>query len=107
MAVTIRLQRQGAKKHPFYRVVVADSRRARNGKFLEWVGTYNPGKDPAALDLELARIDEWVKNGAQPSDTVRHLVNQFRRRAAAAPAAGTAAPAPAPAAKAPKAAKKG
>jgi len=95
MAVTIRLQRHGAKKHPFYRVVVADSRRARNGKFLEWVGTYNPGKEPVALDLELPRIDEWVKNGAQPSDVVRDLIKMARKRGVAAPAAAAATPVPA------------
>lgn len=106
MAVTIRLQRHGAKKHPFYRVVVADSRRARNGKFLEWVGTYNPGVEPVALKLELPRIEEWVKNGAQPSDTVRELVKMARKLAAANPTGVTAPAAAAPAAKAPRAAKK-
>ena len=89
MAVTIRLSRQGAKKHPYYRVVVADSRRARNGRFLEWVGTYNPGTNPVALDLEMPRIEEWLKNGANPSLTVKELIKLARKQggAAAAPAA--------------------
>ena len=96
MAVTIRLSRQGAKKHPFYRVVVADSRRPRDGKFLEWIGTYNPGTNPVALDLEMPRIEEWLKNGARPSLTVKELIKLARKQAGAAPAA---APATKPAAK--------
>ncbi|MEW5851676.1 MAG: 30S ribosomal protein S16 [Myxococcota bacterium] len=81
MAVTIRLSRQGAKKHPFYRLMVADSRRGRDGKFLEWVGTYNPGTKPETLDFELDRINEWIKKGAQPSDTVRNLLKRHAARA--------------------------
>lgn len=83
MAVTIRLSRQGAKKHPFYRVVVADSRRWRDGKFLERVGTYNPGTEPVALKLDLPRIDHWVSQGAQPSETVGQLIKRARKAAPA------------------------
>jgi small subunit ribosomal protein S16 len=89
MAVTIRLSRQGAKKHPHYRVMVADRRRSRDGKFLEWVGTYNPGKEPVALNLELPRIDEWLQKGAVPSQTVKELIKRARA-AAPAPAAAKA-----------------
>lgn len=96
MAVTIRLQRQGAKKHPFYRVVVADSRRARDGRFLELVGTYNPGKEPVALNLQLPRIDEWLSNGATPSDTVKELIKAARKAGTVGiPAAPAAVAAPA------------
>ena len=81
MAVTIRLSRQGAKKHPFYRVMVADSRRWRDGQFLEQVGTYNPSAKETGLNLDLSSIDTWLRNGAQPSDTVRVLIKQARKAA--------------------------
>jgi small subunit ribosomal protein S16 len=90
MAVTIRLSRQGAKKHPYYRVMVADQRRWRDGSFLEQVGTYNPGKDPVVLALDLVAVDSWIKKGAQPSQTVRELIKLARKNAAAAPAAAVA-----------------
>ena len=89
MAVTIRLTRQGAKKHAYYRVVVADSRRSRDGKFLEWVGSYNPGLKPEKVEFELPRIDYWISKGARPSDTVRNLLKRHRpalEKAAATPA---------------------
>lgn len=89
MAVTIRLARKGAKKHAFYRVMVADSRRPRNGKFLEWVGSYNPGLNPPLVDLDMPRVEYWLKNGAQTSLTVKELI-KVAKAAAAAPAAAPA-----------------
>ena len=74
MAVKIRLRRMGAKKAPFYRVVVADSRSPRDGRFIEEVGTYNPMTNPAEVNLDMEKIDKWVKNGAQPTDTVKKLI---------------------------------
>ena len=74
MAVKIRLRRMGAKKAPFYRVVVADSRSPRDGRFIEEVGTYNPMTNPAEVKLDMEKIDKWVKNGAQPTDTVKKLI---------------------------------
>lgn len=78
MAVTIRLARQGAKKHPHYRVVVTNTRSPRDGKFIEWVGIYSPTAQPPKLDLEMARIEYWMKNGAVPSDTVKALIRRNR-----------------------------
>lgn len=73
MAVKIRLKRMGAKKSPFYRIVVADSRSPRDGRFIETVGTYNPVANPAALEINEELALQWLKNGAKPSDTVRNL----------------------------------
>jgi small subunit ribosomal protein S16 len=73
MATAIRLARRGSKKHPTYRIVVADSRRARDGRFIENIGFYNPQTDPSTIDVDETRAKEWLKNGAQPSDTVRKL----------------------------------
>ena len=87
MAVKIRLQRFGTKKRPYYRIVAADSRVKRDGRFLEQVGTYDPMKTPGAIRLKLERIEHWVSVGAQPSDTVASLVRQFRRENAAVAAA--------------------
>lgn len=72
--VKIRLRRIGAKKKPFYRVVVADSRTARNGRFIESIGTYDPNTDPPAIKLDNERVEYWLGNGAQPSDTARGLL---------------------------------
>lgn len=72
--VKIRLRRMGAKKRPFYRLVVADSRTARNGRFIELVGTYDPNLDPPAINLNKERIEYWLGTGAQPSDTARWLL---------------------------------
>ena len=72
--VRIRLARVGSKKNPIYRVVVADSRSPRDGKFLEIVGRYNPQTDPSVIELEEDRIRDWVSKGARPSDTVRKLL---------------------------------
>ena len=76
MGVKIRLARHGAKKRPFYRIVVADSEAPRDGKFLEKVGTYNPTLDPAAVDLKAERIKYWIDKGAIPTDTVRNLLRK-------------------------------
>ena len=74
MAVKIRLRRMGAKKAPFYRVVVADSRYPRDGRFIEEVGTYNPLKNPAEFKVDAEKVQTWIKNGAQPTDTVKSLL---------------------------------
>ena len=76
MAVKIRLARHGAKKAPFYRVVVADSRSPRDGRFIDMVGRYNPCVEPSMIDLDLEKIDEWIKKGAQPTDTVKALLKK-------------------------------
>ena len=74
MAVKIRLARHGAKKAPYYRVVVADARARRDGRYIEQVGTYNPCVDPIAVNLDMEKINAWIKNGAQPTDTVARLI---------------------------------
>ena len=74
--VKIRLRRMGAKKKPFYRIVVADSRSPRDGRSIEEVGTYNPLTDPAEVTVKVDRVQEWIKNGAQPTDTVRALLKK-------------------------------
>jgi small subunit ribosomal protein S16 len=76
MAVKIRLARHGAKKKPFYRIVVADSESPRDGKYLENVGTYNPLLDPAQVTLKSDRVQFWMDQGAKPSDTVRSLLKK-------------------------------
>ena len=81
MAVKIRLARHGAKKAPYYRVVVADSRAPRDGRLIEEVGRYNPCTDPSTIKLDLAKIDEWIANGAQPTDTVARLIETARKEA--------------------------
>lgn len=76
MAVKIRLRRMGAKKAPFYRVVVADSRYPRDGRFIEEIGTYNPLVHPADIKIDGDKAVKWLKNGAQPTDTVKSLLNK-------------------------------
>ena len=76
MAVKIRLKRMGSKKSPFYRVVVADSRSPRDGRFNETIGTYNPLLNPAEVSINEELALQWLANGAQPSDTVRNLLSQ-------------------------------
>ena len=76
MAVKIRLNRMGAKKNPFYRIVVADSRAPRDGRFIEEIGTYNPLTDPVEIKIDSERAQQWIKNGAQPTDTVRVLLKK-------------------------------
>jgi len=74
--VKIRLRRMGAKKNPYYRIVVADSRFPRDGRFIEELGTYDPLADPALVNFNAERADYWIKNGAQPTDTVRALLKK-------------------------------
>ena len=76
MAVKIRLKRMGAKKNPFYRVVVADSRYPRDGRFIEEIGTYNPLMNPSEFKVDAEKVQKWIKNGAQPTDTVRALLKK-------------------------------
>lgn len=78
MAVKIRLARHGAKKAPYYRVVVADSRSPRDGRFIEEVGRYNPCTDPAMVKFDFEKIDKWLANGAQPTETVARLIKTAR-----------------------------
>ena len=77
MAVKIRLKRMGAKKAPFYRVVVADSRAPRDGRFIEEIGYYNPTTEPATVKIDAEKAANWIKNGAQPSDTVKRLLSKM------------------------------
>ncbi len=74
MAVKIRLRRMGAKKAPFYRVVVADSRYPRDGRFIEEIGYYNPTTEPATIKIDAEAAKKWIGNGAQPTDTVRSIL---------------------------------
>ena len=74
--VKIRLRRMGAKKAPFYRVVVADSRYPRDGRFIEEIGTYAPRQSPAAVNIDVERAQAWIRTGAQPTDTVRDLLKK-------------------------------
>ncbi len=74
MAVKIRLTRLGDKKSPFYRVIVADSRSPRDGKFIDILGTYNPLTNPAEIKIDNEKAKTWIKNGAQPTDTARNLL---------------------------------
>ena len=76
MAVKIRLRRMGAKKAPFYRVIVADSRAPRDGKCIEDIGTFDPMKTPAIVNIDAEKAQQWIKNGAQPTDTVKALLKQ-------------------------------
>ncbi|MBQ9083501.1 MAG: 30S ribosomal protein S16 [Clostridia bacterium] len=73
MAVKIRLRRMGAKKNPFYRIVVADSRYPRDGRFIEEIGTYNPMTEPSTLKVDADKAKDWIAKGAQPTDTVKAL----------------------------------
>ncbi|EJW96297.1 30S ribosomal protein S16 [gut metagenome] len=76
MAVKIRLRRMGAKKAPFYRVVVADSRFPRDGRFIEEIGYYDATKDPSVISIDGEKAKKWIANGAQPTDTVRNLLKK-------------------------------
>ncbi len=84
MAVHIRLARAGAKKKPFYRVVVTDQRSPREGRFLESIGTYDPSKDPGVLVMKKERLEYWTKSGAVPSATVNRLLKRQTKLEAAA-----------------------
>ncbi len=74
--VKIRLRRMGAKKNPFYRIVVADSRSPRDGRCIEEIGTYNPLTEPATVSVDGEKAQAWIKNGAQPTDTVKALLKK-------------------------------
>lgn len=78
MAVKIRLARHGAKKRPYYRVVVADGRMPRDGRYIELVGRYNPLTNPKVIDINLEKVDEWIAKGAQPTNSVSHLIDVAR-----------------------------
>ncbi|HEV2840884.1 MAG TPA: 30S ribosomal protein S16 [Chthoniobacterales bacterium] len=94
MAVSIRLRREGARNRPYYKVVVADSRSPRDGKFIEILGTYDPKKPDHNSTLQLDRIEHWISKGAQPSDTVRSLIKKNKKQSdeAATPDAATSVP---------------
>jgi small subunit ribosomal protein S16 len=83
LAVKIRLARHGAKKHPYYRVVVVDGREKRDGRPLEEVGRYNPLTNPKTIELDLEKVDAWIAQGAQPSSAVAHLIDIVRTGAPA------------------------
>ncbi len=74
MAVKIRLRRMGAKKAPFYRIVVADSRYPRDGRFIEEIGTYDPTKNPSVINVNAEKVTNWMSKGAQPTDTVKKIL---------------------------------
>ena len=74
--VKIRLRRAGAKKAPFYKVVVADSRSPRDGRIIEQIGTYNPMTDPSQISIDAQKVEEWIRKGAQPTDTVKSLLKR-------------------------------
>ena len=86
MAVSIRLRREGAKNRPYYKVVVADSRSPRDGKFIEIIGTYDPKKPGHNSTLKLDRAEYWISKGAQASDTVRSLIKKNKKQVASASA---------------------
>ena len=76
MAVKIRLRRMGAKKAPFYRIVVADGRYPRDGRFIEEIGYYDPTKEPSVVQVDAEKAKTWIQNGAQPTDTVRVILKK-------------------------------
>src|SRR5207237_8616861 len=94
MAVSIRLRREGARNRPYYKVVVADSRSPRDGKFIEIIGTYDPKKPDHNSTLKLDRIEHWISKGAQPSDTVRSLIKKNKKQVETVPAETEAPAAP-------------
>lgn len=83
MAVAIRLRREGTKNRPYYKIVVADQRRARDGKFIEIIGTYDPKKEGENFDIQLDRAEYWVGVGARPSQTVGSIITKARKKTAA------------------------
>src|SRR6516162_161266 len=87
MAVSIRLRREGTKNRPYYRVVVADSRSPRDGKFIEIIGTYDPKQTGQNSSFSVERVEYWISKGAQPSDTVRSLIKKQKKAATAEPTA--------------------
>ncbi len=91
MSVKIRLKRVGARNHPVYRVVVADSRSPRDGKFIEEIGTYHPARTSDKVSIDLERVEHWIGQGAIPSDTIKSFLRAKKREAAAAAASAPAA----------------
>jgi len=89
--VAIRLRRAGSKKRPYFRIVVTDSRAARDSSFVEILGHYNPRTRPAMVDIQQERVDYWISKGAQPSDSVRTLIKRHLTPVAVAPASADAA----------------
>jgi small subunit ribosomal protein S16 len=87
MAVSIRLRREGTTNRPYYKVVVADQRSPRDGKFIEIIGNYDPKKEGENANIDVSRAEYWISKGAQPSDTVRSLIKRVRKAAPAAEAA--------------------
>ena len=83
--VKIRLRRMGAKKSPYYRIVVADSKSPRDGRCIEEIGTYNPLTSPSEIKVDIQRAQYWIKNGAQPTDTVRSILKKAESQVSAAP----------------------
>ena len=96
MAVSIRLRREGAKNRPYYKVVVADSRSPRDGKFIEIIGTYDPKKPGHNSTLKLDRAEYWISKGAQASDTVRSLIKKNKKQGVGVPAEAASEPPVAP-----------
>ena len=84
MAVSIRLRREGSLNHPYYKVVVADQRSPRDGKFIEIIGNYDPKKPGDNANIDVSRAEYWISKGARPRDTVRSLIKRVRKSAAAA-----------------------
>ena len=84
MSVSIRLRREGSLNNPYYKVVVADQRSPRDGKFLEIIGNYDPKKTGSNANVDLTRADYWISKGAQPSETVRSIIKKLRKAATAA-----------------------
>ena len=76
MAVKLRLKRMGSKAKPFYRIVAADARSPRDGKIIEKIGTYNPMTEPSTIVLDKEKVEQWIKNGAKPTDTVKALIEK-------------------------------
>jgi small subunit ribosomal protein S16 len=93
MATTIRMARHGAKKHPFYRIIVTDSRAPRNGRRLDQVGTYDPSQNPPRVQFQEEKLTQWLRRGARPSLTVAQLI----KRSGIAPTGAASVPAPEPA----------
>src|ERR1700747_2079937 len=98
MAVSIRLRREGTKNRPYYRVVVADNRSPRDGKFIEILGTYDPKQTGQNSSFNVERAEYWISKGAQPSDTVRSLIKKQKKTVAAVPESQSGAESSAPAA---------
>ena len=78
--VKIRLRRMGAHKKPFYRIVVADSRSPRDGRCIEELGYFNPMVEPADIKLDMEKVEKWIKNGAQPTDRVKSIINSLKNK---------------------------